>query len=141
MFGSASDPLPLQKGLSRKHVHDACHAALKRLRVDYLDLYFCHRPDPDVPVLKADFGACQGYANCVDAAPDTYDIDDDGVNDFFVAAPSHTIDANNNADSNGRIDGFSRIWTRLASGAPGSASMALNSVRTDHLNGSQWNRE
>jgi ferredoxin len=32
-----------------------------------------------VPVLKADFGACQGYANCVDAAPDVYDIDDDGV--------------------------------------------------------------
>ena len=32
-----------------------------------------------MPTLKADFGACQGYANCVDAAPDTYDIDDDGV--------------------------------------------------------------
>ena len=32
-----------------------------------------------MPVLKADFGACEGYANCVDAAPDTYDIDDDGV--------------------------------------------------------------
>jgi ferredoxin len=32
-----------------------------------------------VPVLRADFGACQGYANCVDAAPDVYDIDDDGV--------------------------------------------------------------
>jgi ferredoxin len=32
-----------------------------------------------VPVLKADVGACQGYANCVVAAPDTYDIDDDGV--------------------------------------------------------------
>jgi ferredoxin len=32
-----------------------------------------------VPVLKADFEACQGYANCVDAAPDVYDIDDDGV--------------------------------------------------------------
>ena len=32
-----------------------------------------------MPVLKADFGACQGYANCVDAAPDVYDIDDDGV--------------------------------------------------------------
>ena len=32
-----------------------------------------------MPVLKADFGACQGYANCVDAAPDTYDIDDDGI--------------------------------------------------------------
>ena len=50
MFGSAADPLPTQKGLSRKHVTDACHAALKRLRVDYLDLYYCHRPDPDTPI-------------------------------------------------------------------------------------------
>ena len=32
-----------------------------------------------MPVVKADFAACQGYANCVDAAPDVYDIDDDGV--------------------------------------------------------------
>ena len=32
-----------------------------------------------MPVLKADFGACQGYANCVDAAPDVYDIDDEGI--------------------------------------------------------------
>jgi ferredoxin len=32
-----------------------------------------------VPVLKANFEACQGYANCVDAAPEVYDIDDDGV--------------------------------------------------------------
>jgi len=50
MFGSAADPRPMQKGLSRKHVHDACHAALKRLRVDALDLFLCHRPDPDTPV-------------------------------------------------------------------------------------------
>ncbi|WP_460759718.1 aldo/keto reductase [Lysobacter fragariae] len=50
MFGSAVDPRPTQKGLSRKHVTDACHDALKRLRVDYLDLYYCHRPDPDTPV-------------------------------------------------------------------------------------------
>lgn len=49
-FGSAPDPRPTQRGLSRKHVHDACHAALRRLRVDALDLYFCHRPDPDAPV-------------------------------------------------------------------------------------------
>lgn len=41
---------PTQRGLSRKHVTDACHAALKRLQVDYLDLYFCHRPDVDTPV-------------------------------------------------------------------------------------------
>ncbi|MBI4922938.1 MAG: aldo/keto reductase [Devosia nanyangense] len=43
-------PGPLNRGLSRKHVTDAAHAALKRLRVDYLDLYFCHRPDLDTPV-------------------------------------------------------------------------------------------
>lgn len=30
-------------------------------------------------VLKADFAVCQGYANCVDAAPDVYDVDDNGV--------------------------------------------------------------
>ena len=41
---------PTQRGLSRKHIHDACHAALKRLQVDYLDLFFCHRPDLDTPI-------------------------------------------------------------------------------------------
>jgi voltage-dependent potassium channel beta subunit len=41
---------PNQKGLSRKHVLEACDAALKRLQVDYLDLYFCHRPDRNTPV-------------------------------------------------------------------------------------------
>lgn len=41
---------PNQTGLSRKHVFEACHAALKRLQVDYLDLYFCHRPDKNTPV-------------------------------------------------------------------------------------------
>ncbi len=51
-FGALDDPRPTQKGLSRKHVHDACHAALQRLRVDYLDLYFCHRPDPHTPIAE-----------------------------------------------------------------------------------------
>ena len=41
---------PNQTGLSRKHVIEACHAALRRLRVDYLDLYYCHRADPETPV-------------------------------------------------------------------------------------------
>jgi voltage-dependent potassium channel beta subunit len=41
---------PTQRGLSNKHVTDAAHAALKRLQVDYLDLYFCHRPDIDTPI-------------------------------------------------------------------------------------------
>lgn len=49
-FGCVKDPKPTQKGLSRKHIVDACNQALIRLKVDYLDLYFCHRPDPETPV-------------------------------------------------------------------------------------------
>lgn len=41
---------PTQKGLSRKHLVDACHAALKRLQLDYIDMFFCHRPDAQTPV-------------------------------------------------------------------------------------------
>ncbi len=51
-FGAVDNPLPTQRGLSRKHVIEACHQALTRLRVDYLDLYFCHRPDPDAPIVE-----------------------------------------------------------------------------------------
>ncbi|MDC0075872.1 aldo/keto reductase [Gammaproteobacteria bacterium] len=49
-FGSNKRPSPTQIGLSKKHVTEACHQALKRLQVDYLDLYFCHRADPDTPI-------------------------------------------------------------------------------------------
>jgi len=41
---------PNQTGLSRKHLVEACHEALQRLQVDYLDIYFCHRPDKTVPI-------------------------------------------------------------------------------------------
>ena len=41
---------PNQTGLSRKHLTEACHEALQRLQTDYLDLFFCHRPDKNVPV-------------------------------------------------------------------------------------------
>lgn len=41
---------PNQTGLSRKHLIEACHEALQRLQVDYLDLYFCHRPDKGTPI-------------------------------------------------------------------------------------------
>jgi voltage-dependent potassium channel beta subunit len=44
--------LPTQRGLSRKHIVDACDAALRRLQVDYLDLFFCHRPDLETPILE-----------------------------------------------------------------------------------------
>jgi len=41
---------PNQTGLSRKHLIEACHEALQRLQVDYLDIFFCHRPDKNVPI-------------------------------------------------------------------------------------------
>lgn len=50
VFFGAGGKLPTQRGLHRKHVTEACHDALKRLRVDYLDLFFCHRPDKQTPM-------------------------------------------------------------------------------------------
>jgi aryl-alcohol dehydrogenase-like predicted oxidoreductase len=49
-FGWRKENKPNQTGLSRKHIVEACHEALERLQTDYLDLYFCHRPDPAVPI-------------------------------------------------------------------------------------------
>lgn len=50
VFFGAEPKGPNRTGLSRKHVFEACHAALKRLQIDYLDLYFCHRPDKETPI-------------------------------------------------------------------------------------------
>ncbi len=52
VYFGAGGSLPTQKGLNRKHVVEACEAALKRLQVNYLDLYFCHRPDKTVPMAE-----------------------------------------------------------------------------------------
>lgn len=41
---------PNDRGLSRKHIFESCDASLKRLGMDYLDLYQCHRYDPTVPM-------------------------------------------------------------------------------------------
>ncbi len=43
---------PNQTGNSRKHLIEACNEALVRLQVDYLDLYFCHRPDKNTPIAE-----------------------------------------------------------------------------------------
>jgi voltage-dependent potassium channel beta subunit len=41
---------PNDHGLSRKHIYEACRASLKRMQLDYFDLFFCHRPDPNTPI-------------------------------------------------------------------------------------------
>ena len=46
-WGILDNPGPTQVGLSRKHIVEACDQARERLQLDYLDLYFCHRPDPE----------------------------------------------------------------------------------------------
>ena len=43
-------PGPNGRGLSRKHMSESLHASLRRLQTDYLDIYYCHRFDPDTPV-------------------------------------------------------------------------------------------
>ncbi|MEK5262353.1 aldo/keto reductase family protein [Paenibacillus sp. FSL L8-0663] len=44
------DSGPNDRGLSRKHIMEQCEASLKRLGTDYIDMYFCHRYDPDTPL-------------------------------------------------------------------------------------------
>ena len=46
---------PNERGLSRKHLVEACHEALKRMQVEYLDLYLCHRPDKNTPMEEVVF--------------------------------------------------------------------------------------
>ncbi|HST44119.1 MAG TPA: aldo/keto reductase [Luteimonas sp.] len=50
--GVPGTPRPMQRGLSRKRVRDGCDAALRRLRVDYIDLFSCPQPEPDQPLAE-----------------------------------------------------------------------------------------
>ncbi|MFM1745844.1 MAG: hypothetical protein RLZZ630_1781 [Bacteroidota bacterium] len=52
VFFGFEENKPNQRGLSRKHIMEGCEAALKRLQVEYIDLYFCHRPDKHTPILE-----------------------------------------------------------------------------------------
>jgi voltage-dependent potassium channel beta subunit len=51
LFAPMSDDIN-DRGLSRKHIMESIDRSLKRLGTDYLDIYFCHRHDPDTPLLE-----------------------------------------------------------------------------------------
>ncbi len=50
------------RGLARKHVHEQCHASLRRLGVDYIDLYQCHRYDENAPLHET----CRAMSDLID---------------------------------------------------------------------------
>jgi voltage-dependent potassium channel beta subunit len=50
VFFGAGAKVPTQRGLNRKHIFEACNQALERLQLDYIDIYFCHRPDKSTPI-------------------------------------------------------------------------------------------
>lgn len=49
LFWPMSDDVN-DRGLSRKHIMESIDKSLERLGTDYLDIYFCHRPDPETPI-------------------------------------------------------------------------------------------
>ncbi len=51
VFGKMSDDVN-DRGLSRKHIFESIDKSLDRLQTSYVDIYFCHRPDPDTPILE-----------------------------------------------------------------------------------------
>lgn len=50
IFFGAEEKKPNMIGLSKKHLYEGTNNALKRLQVDYVDLLFCHRADPETPI-------------------------------------------------------------------------------------------
>jgi voltage-dependent potassium channel beta subunit len=50
IFFGAEEKKPNMIGLSKKHIFEGTHNALKRLQLDYVDLIYCHRPDKETPI-------------------------------------------------------------------------------------------
>jgi len=65
-FGTTDFTKPNDVGLSRKHIIEGTKASLKRMNIEYVDLIFCHRPDPFTPIEEVvramNFVINQGWA-------------------------------------------------------------------------------
>jgi L-glyceraldehyde 3-phosphate reductase len=51
--GNPIGPAAGDRGLGRSHIFQACEASLRRLRTDWIDLYYMHRPDPETPIAES----------------------------------------------------------------------------------------
>jgi 1-deoxyxylulose-5-phosphate synthase len=80
---------PNERGLSRKHIHNAIDASLRRLRTDYVDLYQIHRFDPDTPIAET----MQALDDVVRAGKALY-IGASSMYAYQFAKMLHTSDAN-----------------------------------------------
>ena len=54
------------RGLSRKHLYEGLKASLKRMQLEYVDLVFCHRPDPKTPIAGESLCTCCTAAKASD---------------------------------------------------------------------------
>lgn len=61
--GAKDDKIPNRVGLSAKRIQEGLRASLKRLQLDYVDVVFAHRPDPDCPVEET----CRAFSSCIDS--------------------------------------------------------------------------
>ena len=52
VFFGLGDAGPNERGLSRKHIVEGCHGALRRMQLEYIDLFYCHRPDKATPIVE-----------------------------------------------------------------------------------------
>lgn len=100
--------LPNERGLSRKHMRDQLHHSLRRLQVEYVDLYQCHRYDTQTPVEET----CQAMNDFVRAGKILYW----GVSEWNadqIASAASLCRANGWAVPVSNQPQYSALWRRV----------------------------
>jgi voltage-dependent potassium channel beta subunit len=106
-MSSRDHPYPNDRGLSRKHVLEQCDASLRRLGLDYIDLYQCHRYDTSVPLEET----CQAMNDLVRAGNILYW----GVSEWTADQIAHAVSlcrANGWAEPVSNQPQYSALWRR-----------------------------
>ncbi|RYL93694.1 aldo/keto reductase family protein [Sporolactobacillus sp. Y61] len=135
---------PNDRGLSRKHIMEQAHASLKRLDVDYIDLYYCHRFDPETPIeetLRAfDDLIHQGKVNYIGVSEWTAEqiaeaahlADDKLLNHFVVNQSQYSMlhrDIEKEVIPASKAHGVSQVcWSPLAQGVLTGKYTSVNHI-------------